>query len=114
MTQWEFYKRRLIRLQPMVILGTIIGAALFYFQNCPMFNLVSATPVWKMLIVMLVGFTMLPLLPSMDIRGWKEMHPLDGPAWSLFFEYIANVLYAVCIRKLSNKLLGVLVFTAAA
>ena len=114
MTQWEFYKRRLIRLQPMVIVGTIIGAALFYFQSCPMFNLVSGTPVWKMLVVMLVGFTMLPLLPSMDIRGWKEMHPLDGPAWSLFFEYIANILYAVFIRKISNKLLGVLVALSAA
>src|SRR6195952_5436260 len=39
MTQWEFYKRRLIRLQPMVIMGTIIGAALFYFQANPDFPL---------------------------------------------------------------------------
>jgi len=72
------------------------------------------TPLWKMLTVMLVGFTMLPLLPSMDIRGWKEMHPLDGPAWSLFFEYVANLLYALGIRKLSNKSLGVLVLLSAA
>ncbi|GAC1415417.1 MAG: acyltransferase [Acidobacteriaceae bacterium] len=113
MSQWDFYKRRLIRLQPMVIMGNLIGAALFYFQSCPMFSLVAVTPVWKMLLVMLVGFTMLPLLPSMDIRGWQEMHPLDGPAWSLFFEYIANILYALGIRKLSNKLLGLLVFLSA-
>ena len=114
MTQWEFYKRRLIRLQPMVILGSVIGAALFYFQSAPIFPLVSTTPVWKMLIVMLVGCTLIPLLPSMDIRGWQEMHPLDGPAWSLFFEYIANILYAAGIRKLSNKALGVLVLLSAA
>ena len=37
MTQWEFYKRRLIRLQPMVIMGSLIGAALFYFQKGPAF-----------------------------------------------------------------------------
>ena len=79
MTQWEFYKRRLIRLQPMVIVGNIIGAALFYFQKSPAFPLIAGTPVWKMLLVMLVGFTLIPLLPSMDIRGWGEMHPLDGP-----------------------------------
>jgi len=114
MTQWDFYKRRLIRLQPMVIVGNIIGAALFYFQSCPMFYLVSTTAVWKVLIVMLVGFTMLPLLPSMDIRGWKEMHPLDGPAWSLFFEYVANLVYALGLRKLSNRWLGFLVFLSAA
>src|SRR3954454_17619635 len=63
MTQWDFYKRRLIRLQPMVIVGNLIGAALFYFQSSPMFSLVSTTPVWKVLIVMLVGFTLIPLLP---------------------------------------------------
>ena len=113
MTQWEFYKRRLVRLQPMVVMGSIIGAALFYFQTGTEFPLVAATPVWKMLVVMVVGFTLLPLLPSMDIRGWQEMHPLDGPAWSLFFEYIANILYAIGLRKLSNKMLGVVVFLSA-
>jgi len=114
MTQWDFYKRRLVRLQPMVIMGTVIGAALFYFQTCPIFSLVSTTPVHKMLLVMLVGFTLIPILPSMDIRGWQEMHPLDGPAWSLFFEYIANILYGVGFRKLSNKALGVFVALSAA
>jgi peptidoglycan/LPS O-acetylase OafA/YrhL len=109
MTQWEFYKRRLIRLQPMVIMGSLIGAALFYFQGCQMFSLIEKTPVWEMLIVMLVGCTMVPLLPSMDIRGWNEMHPLNGPAWSLFFEYIANILYAVIIRRFSKTLLSIFV-----
>src|SRR5471030_286015 len=84
MTQWDFYKRRLIRLQPMVIMGSIIGAIFFYFQAGDAFPLIAHTPVWKMLLVMLVGCTLIPLLPSMDIRGWQEMHPLDGPAWSLF------------------------------
>ena len=109
MTQWDFYKRRLIRLQPMVIMGTIIGAALFYFQGSSVFPLINQTPVWKMLLVMLVGFTMIPLTPSMDIRGWQEMHPLNGPAWSLFFEYIANILYALVIRRFSKTLLTIFV-----
>jgi len=113
MTQWEFYKRRLIRLQPMVIIGTIIGALLFYFQTGPAFPLVAATPVWKLLLVTLVGFTMLPLLPSMDIRGWQETHPLNGAAWSLFYEYIANILYAVLIRRFSKTLLTIFVILSA-
>src|SRR5882757_9502672 len=113
MTQWDFYKRRLIRLQPMVIIGTLIGAALFYFQACSAFPLIAATPVWKMLLVMLLGFTMLPLPVSMDIRGWSEMHPLDGPAWSLYFEYIANILYAVIVRKFSKTLLAIFVALSA-
>src|ERR1700712_4057622 len=51
MTVWDFYKRRLIRLQPMVIMGSIIGAALFYFGACAGNPLVSKTPVWEMLVI---------------------------------------------------------------
>jgi peptidoglycan/LPS O-acetylase OafA/YrhL len=79
-----------------------------------MFPLIASTPVWKMLLVMLVGFTLIPLPVSLDIRGWQEMHPLDGPAWSLFFEYIANILYALGIHKLSRKALAVFVLAVAA
>ncbi len=106
----SFFKRRLIRLHPMIVLGMIIGALLYYFQFGPLFPLISETPVWKLLLVMLIGMTLLPLTPSMEIRGWTEMHPLNGPAWSLFFEYIANILYALCLRKLSNKWIAVLAF----
>lgn len=113
MTQWEFYKRRLIRLQPMVIMGSIIGALFFYFQGGALFPLINQTPVWKMLLVMVVGFTLIPLTPGMDIRGWQEMHPLNGPAWSLFFEYIANILYAVVFRRFSKTLLAIFVFAFA-
>lgn len=113
MTQWDFYKRRLIRLQPMIVVGSLIGAALFYFQGGATFPLINHTPVWQMLLVMLVGCTLIPLPPSMDIRGWAEMHPLNGPAWSLFFEYVANLLYALVIRRFSKTLLAIFVFLSA-
>jgi peptidoglycan/LPS O-acetylase OafA/YrhL len=114
MSQWEFYKRRLIRLQPMVIMGSLIGALLFYLQAGPEFPLIAATPVWKLLLVMFIGFTLIPVGVGLDIRGWGEMYPLNGPAWSLFFEYIANILYAGGIRRLPDRVLGVLVLLAAA
>lgn len=110
MTLKGFFKRRLIRLHPMIIAGMVIGAICFYFQGSAVFPMIRQTPVWEMLLIMLIGFTLLPVPLSMDIRGWQEMHPLDGPAWSLFFEYIANILYALFIRKFSNKLLSVFVF----
>ena len=37
------------------------------------------------------------------------MFPLNGPSWSLFFEYIGNILYALFIRRLSTKALTVFV-----
>ena len=104
-----FFKRRLQRLQPMVVMGMIIGAACFYFSDSAMWPLIHTVPVWKMLLVMLIGFTLIPVPISMDIRGWQEMHPLDGPGWSLFFEYIANILYALGLRKLSKPALLILV-----
>jgi peptidoglycan/LPS O-acetylase OafA/YrhL len=113
MSQWDFYKRRLIRLQPMVVMGMLIGAALFYFQACGAFPLISSTPPWKLLLVMVIGCTLIPVPTSMDIRGWQEMHPLDGPAWSLFFEYIANILYALIVRRFSKTLLAIFVVLSA-
>ncbi|SHL81127.1 acyltransferase family protein [Flavobacterium saccharophilum] len=114
MTQWEFYKRRLIRLQPMVIMGMIIGAIFYYFQASDnLFPMIAGMEVWKVIVTMVIGFTLLPIPPSLEIRGWGEMHPLDGPAWSLFFEYIANILYAVLFRKFSNKIMTVFVLIFA-
>lgn len=113
MSLWGFFKRRLIRLHPMIVAGMLVGAVTFYFQESSVvFPVIGTVPLWKMLIVALIGCTLLPVPPSLDIRGWTEMHPLDGPAWSLFFEYIANILYALFIRKFSNKLLALLVFIA--
>ena len=113
MSLTDFFKRRLIRLQPMVIMGSLIGALLFYLAAGPVFPKIANTPVWQLALVALLGATLLPLPYQLDVRGWFEMHPLDGPAWSLFFEYIANVLYAVGLRKLSNRVLGVLTALAA-
>lgn len=113
MTKWDFYKRRLVRLQPMIIVGSVVGAALFYFQASPIFPLIAGTPVWKVFLLMVIGATLLPVPISMDIRGWQEMHPLDGPAWSLFYEYIANILYATLIRRFSKIVLSIVVALAA-
>jgi peptidoglycan/LPS O-acetylase OafA/YrhL len=112
MTVGNFLLRRFERLQPMVILGMTLGAIGFYFTDSTIWPLIHSVPLWKMLLVMLIGYTVLPVPLSMDIRGWQEMHPLNSVGWSLFFEYIANILYAIGIRKFSKKALGILVFIA--
>lgn len=113
MTTWDFFKRRLIRLQPMVVLGTLIGAFWFYFSDAPVFGLVMQTPWWKLLVFTILGCMMFPAPPSMDIRGWQEINSLNGAQWSLLWEYIANILYALIIRRLSTVVLGVFVFMSA-
>src|SRR3954447_3689089 len=108
----NFFKRRLVRLQPMVIIGMIIGAIAFYFQASAFWPAIANTPVWQMLLVMAIGCTMIPIPPSMDIRGWYETYPLNGPAWSLFYEYVVNIFYALFVRRFSKTALSILVFIA--
>ena len=109
MSTWAFFKRRLIRLHPMVIFGTLFGALMFYFGSCTDFPLINQTPWWMVVLVMFWCFTMIPLPNTMDIRGWTETNPLNGPAWSLQWEYIANILYALVIRRFSKVVLGICV-----
>ncbi len=111
MTVREFLTRRLVRLQPMVVIGALIGAVMFYTQGCPVWD-VSAVPVAMLLVATLMNAFMIPATPGAEIRGVGEMYPLNGPAWSLFFEYIGNVLYALFIRRLSTRALAVLVASA--
>lgn len=113
MTAGNFLKRRVIRLQPMVVLGMTLGAIGFYFTDSALWPLIHTIPLWKMLLVLLIGYTILPVPLSLDIRGWEEMHPLNSVGWSLFFEYIANILYAVWIRKFSKTALSILAVVAA-
>ena len=113
MSTGTFFKRRLIRLQPMVVMGSIVGAALFWFQDAPCYPAMEGVSAGAVLLVMLLGCTLLPLPLKWDVRGWMEMHPLNGPAWSLYYEYIGNILYALFIRKFSKTALTVLVAIAA-
>lgn len=113
MTIGGFFKRRLIRLQPMVILGTLIGAFWFYMSAAPGFEPVMQTPWWKLVIIIVLGCIMFPTPPSMDIRGWQEINSLNGAQWSLIWEYVANILYAVFVRRLGKIALGILVAFSA-
>ena len=103
-----FFKRRLVRLHPMVIMGSLIGALFFYFGSAA-FPMIAGVQWWEVLLICLLGCTMLPALPSWDIRGWGETSPLNGPAWSLLYEYIANILYALVIRRFPKFVLGLFV-----
>lgn len=108
----DFIKRRLIRLQPMVIMGAVIGGIMFYFQGYSGWNDVSEVTIWALLVAVLVNALLIPVTPGVEIRGLGEMYPLNGPSWSLFFEYIGNILYVLFIRKFSTLVLSILVTIA--
>lgn len=110
MSLGNFFKRRLIRLHPLVILGVLFGVISFCLQGCVQWD---GTHIgWGAIaLAMLLSIFMIPAAPgaSYEIRGNGELFPLNGPSWSLFFEYIANILYALWLRRLSNKALTAVV-----
>lgn len=111
LTLGGFFRRRLIRLQPMVCMGAVIGAASFLLSGMERWDGTHAT-LWLTFLAFVCGCLMLPALPGMprEIRGNGEMFPLNGPCWSLFFEYVGNIVYALFIRRLSTRLLTLLSF----
>ena len=109
-TVGEFFCRRLVRLHPMVVFGAAFGALTFLIGGSLQWE---GTPValHLVLLALVAGCFMIPALPGMgyEVRGNGEMFPLNGPSWSLFFEYIGNILYALAIRRLSTRWLTALV-----
>ncbi len=109
MTLKDFFRRRLIRLHPMVIAGAVVGVVMFCLQGGVQWD---GTRVATSMILWAVLFQLflIPTTPGSgsEVRGNGEMFPLNGPSWSLFFEYIGNILYAVWIRRLGTLALGVL------
>ena len=115
MTLGGFFKRRLIRLHPMLVMGAIIGTITFLIGGREQWD-GTETSIGGVALALLFTALMIPALPGSmhEVRGNGEMFPLNGPQWSLFFEYIGNIIYALIIRRLSTRLLAVLVALLAA
>ena len=115
MTLGGFFKRRLIRLHPMLVMGAVIGTITFLIGGREQWD-GTVTSIGGVALALLLTALMIPALPGSmhEVRGNGEMFPLNGPQWSLFFEYIGNIIYALIIRRLSTRLLAVLVALLAA
>lgn len=112
MTTWGFFKRRLTRLHPMVIAGTVVGLC-FFFLSSGAFPKVLQNPFWKIALCFVMGLLMIPCGHNLDIRGWGEFNSFNGPNWTLTFEYIGNILYAFIFRHLPKYALAILCAASA-
>lgn len=109
-----FMLRRIVRLQPMVVLSVLLGAMAWLVQGSVHWD-GTPVPLHWLLVALVLGLFMIPAVPGLDVdvRGNGEMFPLNGPAWSLFFEYIGSLLYAVWLHRLSTRALRVVVGVSA-
>lgn len=105
----QFFKLRLIRLHPLVIIGSILGLLTFLFD--PYSDLYAVYGFGKTLLMFLASAFLIPY-PVMPER-YTNLFCLNAPAWSLFWEYIANIFYILMLYRLNKKVLPVLVLLGA-
>ena len=105
----SFLRRRIIRLHPMLLLGLVWGAVAFVLQGSVQWDGTAVSSIC-VIIALLTSLVLIPAWPGCptEVRGNGEMFPLNGPMWSLFFEYVASILYGVVLHRLSTKVLYLL------
>lgn len=104
-----FFKARLIRLHPLVVLGSVMGLLAFLFD--PFAADAAGYSTGKLILVFVCSALLIPF-PVMKDRAFN-LFGLNAPSWSLFWEYAANVVYALILYKLSRRYLVVVTTLAA-
>jgi peptidoglycan/LPS O-acetylase OafA/YrhL len=94
MTWSEFMHLRLIRLYPAYLVGVACGMV-SYLVTWPT---ISAA---KFALALGAALVFLPL--PVDLRDGFRIFPLDGPAWSLFFELVANLSFVWFYTRFDEK-----------
>jgi peptidoglycan/LPS O-acetylase OafA/YrhL len=106
---WAFFKVRLIRLHPMVVFGSVLGLITLFvdpFRGGPLgYNA-------GQVVLMFLSSIFLVPYPIMHERG-LSLFSLNSPAWSLFWEYVANIFYAILVFRFSRRWLSIATILAA-
>ena len=105
----EFFKSRLIRLQPMVVLGSVLGLIAFLLDPFATYQFLYSTG--RIFIIFLCSLFVIPF-PVMQERSFN-LFSLNAPAWSLFWEYVANIFYAFVFCRINRRFLWILLIAAA-
>lgn len=106
----EFFRSRLIRLHPLVILGSVLGLLGYLFN--PFANPAVHLGVSRIAEIFFCSVLMIPF-PAMPSTAYN-LFGFNAPAWSLFWEYIANVLYGIVLCRVKRRYLLLLLVPAAA
>jgi peptidoglycan/LPS O-acetylase OafA/YrhL len=103
----SFFKARLIRLHPLVVLGSVLGLIALYVSP---FGTPPAYSLGKIAIIFAASVLMVPYGAIHD--SGHSLFGLNAPSWSLFWEYVANIVFALGLYRLRRGAL--IIFTLAA
>lgn len=102
----RFMVKRIIRLYPLFLLGTLLAGLVFALRaEVGATNPMAPAAAWW---TFLLGLAMLP--SPLDV----PLFPLNVPSWSLFFEILANALLALVLLRLPRWALAALIIVCAA
>ena len=105
----KFFISRIIRLQPLVIAGSVLGLLAFLFD--PFGGHPELYSTGKIALTFICSILMIPY-PVIEDRGFN-LFSFNAPAWSLFWEYVANIVYGFALYKAGRNILLLLTFLAA-
>jgi peptidoglycan/LPS O-acetylase OafA/YrhL len=97
-----FLRERLIRLHPLYLVGLAIGIAVAILQSLTVAHHVLP----RTTIAAAAGFGLF-MIPSWLTDEKLKLFPLDYPAWTLFFEFVVNVVFALTCRWWTKSVLVV-------
>lgn len=105
----NFFIARIIRLHPLVIAGSILGLLAFLFD--PFGGHLELYSAGKIFLTFVCSLFLIPF-PVVADRGFN-LFSFNAPAWSLFWEYIANIVYAFVLCRIRKNYLLILTILSA-
>lgn len=105
----KFFISRIIRLHPLVIIGSVLGLLAFLFD--PFGGHPELYSTGKIVLTFICSLFLIPL-PVIADRGFN-LFSFNAPAWSLFWEYIANIVYAFVLCRINRFYLQILTILSA-
>ncbi|WP_345954570.1 acyltransferase [Mucilaginibacter sp. PAMB04168] len=106
---FEFFKARIIRLHPLVVAGSVLGLLAFLFD--PFGGHPELYNTDKIILTFFCSILLIPL-PVIADRGFN-LFSFNAPSWSLFWEYVANIVYALVLCKIRRGYLLLLTIVSA-
>lgn len=105
----NFFISRIIRLHPLVIAGSILGLLAFLLD--PFGGHLELYSTGKIILTFICSLFLIPF-PVIADRGFN-LFSFNAPAWSLFWEYIANIVYALVLYRIGRNFLLLLTMLSA-
>jgi peptidoglycan/LPS O-acetylase OafA/YrhL len=107
---YQFIIFRTIRLYPLYLLGILLGFVVAVVASLDDIDSVGSL----MEVGRQFGWSLF-MLPTPMTEPPGGLYPLNGPAWSLFFELVVNIFYALTWRWLTTRVvIGIIIISAIA